>query len=152
MNPYLIQVLGAGPRLMGSLCRRLPREAWDAPTHPGRFTPREVLAHLADWEPILFDRMKTAVASPGARVTAYDEGERAIEQGYKDWPADASLVSWAETRSETVAWLERLGPEQWKLSVEHPEKGAMSVYDMANMFMGHDLYHLDQIRDVVDRA
>jgi hypothetical protein len=152
MNPYLVQVLDAGPRLMGSLCGRLPKDAWDKPTHPGRFTPREVLAHLADWEPILFERMRTAVRTPGARVTPHDEGLRAQEQGYKEWPTDASLLSWAETRSEVAGWLRRLNPDLWRSSVVHPEKGPMSVYDMANMLLGHDLYHLDQIRDVVDRT
>jgi uncharacterized damage-inducible protein DinB len=152
LHPYLLPVLGAGPRVLGYLWRQLPKDAWDVPTHSGRFTPREVMAHMADWEPIFLERMQVAVANPGSAVVAYDEVARAHERGYGEWDPAASLISWSEAREETGRWLAGLDVDQWRATSEHPEKGVMSVYDQATMLLGHDLYHLDQLRDVADRG
>jgi len=152
MHAYLFPGLEAGPRTLRNLIRHIPAERMDRPTHPDRFTPREVMAHLADWEPISRGRMQTAVASPGAGVPGIDEWERAREQGYIKWDPFEQADEFIRRRSETIAFLKGLAPDDWSKVAVHSERGAMTVYDYANMELGHDLYHVAQLCSVLEEV
>ncbi len=145
MNNYLFPGLEFGPKVVARIMEDLDPSVLDSPTAPNRFTPREVVAHLADWEPILRGRMQSAKDNPGGPVHAIDEGERAKQQKYgeTDWKEQCRLFR--ERRAETIAWLRALKDEDWNLHAMHSERGRETIYDMANMFLGHDLYHIEQL-------
>lgn len=147
MNPYLFPSLDKGPVVIERLLGLIAPEKMDRPTHPGRFTPREVVAHLADWEPILLGRMRAAVQDSGSAIEGIDEGERALEMDYAslDWGAEAR--TYAERRNETISWLRNLSEGDWDKFVVHSERGKQTVYDQANLLLGHDLYHIEQLLD-----
>jgi hypothetical protein len=113
--------------------------------HEGRFSPREVIAHLADWEPILLSRMHTAVNTPGGRIEPYDEGEMAIAHKYSESDVQEQLRKFASSRAETAAYLRALPQSEWSKAGRHPERGEMSVIDQAGMLIGHDMYHIEQL-------
>ncbi|MBX3117883.1 MAG: DinB family protein [Fimbriimonadaceae bacterium] len=123
----------------------------DLPTHDGRFTPREVVAHLADWEPILRARMQQTKDQPGSTIVPYDEGQRALDMDYaqKDWRVE--IDRYIALRAETKKWLETLTAEDWNLTAVHAERGPQSLADQANLLLGHDLYHIEQLADVIER-
>src|ERR1051325_10966181 len=100
MHAYLFKVLEAGPRTLQCLIKMVPVEKMDVPTHPDRFTPREVICHLADWEPISRGRMHTAQATPGAEVPDIDEVQRALDQGYTNWDPSETADLFIERRAE----------------------------------------------------
>lgn len=145
MQPYLFPSLPVGPIAVRKLMERIEASALDRPTAPGRFTPREVAAHLADWEPILLARMRQAHDDPESTILGIDEGEMAIANGYssKDWRSE--LEAWAASRAETIAWLRTVGDDAWSRFVVHNERGRQSLYDQANLLLGHDLYHIEQL-------
>lgn len=116
-----------------------------APTGPDRFSPLEVVAHLADWEVIFRGRIELALAQPGATATLYDEGERAAELNYAAADLHDELSKFTEERGKTVQLLRSLTPEQWKSTFQHPEKGTLTVQDQVTMLLGHDLYHVEQL-------
>jgi hypothetical protein len=143
-NPYLFAALSLGPSAVLRLLERLPGGLWDERLGEDRFTPREVVAHLADWEPILRERIQAGLERPGTPIVAFDEGERAIERAYASSEPMRQAQAFARERAETVALLKTVGA-RWHQTVEHPERGAMTVEDMANMLVGHDLYHVEQL-------
>lgn len=146
MNVYLLPGLAAGPVVIRHLIQRVPMELLDVPTHPDRFTPREVIAHLADWETILReDRVKAAVTKPGSDILAFDEGERAIQLRYSTWDINESISRFSAEREKTIELLRQLSQEQLLQTVTHPERGIQSAYDILNMMLGHDAYHAEQL-------
>lgn len=145
MHAYLVPGLKLGPVVVRRVFERIPSARWDEPTSEDRFTPREVLAHLADWEPILLQRMVAGVEKPGVQIVAYDEGLRAIEQGYRHMDPWEQLDRFEAGRAMTVRYVEGLAPEVLQNTFVHPERGTMTVEDQANMLLGHDLYHLEQL-------
>lgn len=149
MNPYLITALPVGPGVLAKLIRMIPIQSLDRPTHPGRFSPREVLAHLSDWEPILLERMKRTVADPGCLILGVDEEERAREQRYEEKDPLFEADRFAALRFETMEWLSELSDDDWQQSSVHSERGEMSVSDQANLLLGHDLYHIQQLCDAL---
>lgn len=145
MQPYLVNVLNFGPKLIEAAYRRVPEPARQEPTHPGRFSPNEVLAHLADWEGIFLDRMRRTVADPSYKIVPEDEGERAEREGYGDWDQEKSLELFRQRRAETQTFASGLSEEQMEILANHPELGPTRIGDLANMLLGHDLYHLEQL-------
>lgn len=118
-----------------------------------RFTPREVIAHLADWEPIMRERLRIAVDSPGSSIEAYDEWQMCLDNGYaqKDIFEQAGLFR--NERQRTAEYVASLGKDDFRKSVTHPERGVLTVEDMANMLLGHDLYHVEQLSEyLVERV
>ncbi len=145
VNPYLFSALEQTPELTTALFGRIPAESWDRPTHQDRFTPREVVAHLADWEPILLDRVRLCVESPGATIIPYDEVQMALEHDYASKDPQAEMERFVKARAETILYLKSLRGSDWALSGQHPERGILSVSDLANMLVCHDVYHLHQL-------
>jgi hypothetical protein len=137
--------LELSPRLIARLFAMIPDAQWDVALDKDRFTPREVIAHLADWEPIMLARMQSAVAHPGAAIEASDEGQMAEEHNYRGSDPKEQLKLFAARRAETIAWLRALPREAWDLSFLHPERGLQSIEDQANLFVGHDVYHGEQL-------
>jgi len=145
MNPYLLPVLEFGPTIQKRLVSQIECGRLDEPTAPGRFSAKEAIAHLADWEPIALARMHQAIEKPGSTVEAFDEGEMAIAHGYAQTDIEEQLRMYASRRSTTAAFLRNLKDEDWGKAIHHPERGVMTVADQANLLLGHDLYHIEQI-------
>ena len=122
----------------------MPEDKWDEPLEEGRFTPREIVAHLADWEPILLERMRITRDTPGGRLQGIDETQRAEEQGYSRDAGEQGELFLAR-RKETIAWLRTVRPEDWAKHAEHTERGRMALADQANALLGHDIYHIEQL-------
>lgn len=124
---------------------RMPQNRWDEASGTDRFTPREVVAHLADWEPIFLSRMQTAINSPGSTIISLDEGELAKKHNYAGQSVEECLSRFRRARMDTVAWLQGLSGEQFRRTVAHPERGTMSVDDIIGYLYGHDAYHVEQL-------
>ncbi len=144
-NPYLMRTLAMGPVMLKELLEVLPDSLFDVKEDPERFSLREAVAHLADWEPINLARMQMAVQSPGATIQGIDESERAVERGYANANPRFQIEQFAERRGLSLAFLNSLLPEQWAFTVVHTEKGTMTLYDQANMMLAHDVYHVEHL-------
>jgi uncharacterized damage-inducible protein DinB len=150
MHPYLIPGLSSGPAVLRHLLTLVPRNQLDVPTHPGRFTVREVVAHLADWEPILRARVEGSAGVDGFGVVPLDEEVRAVEQGYGDWDIDEALAKFAHERAQTIETVQQISEPAWSHVAHHPERGALSTADLAWVIVGHDNYHLVQTAQFLD--
>ena len=145
MNPYLLPALLMTPDLIRRAFSRLPRDLWDARKDPERFTPREVVCHLCDWEPILLERLKAGVETPGVQVPYFDEGQRAVDLRYSEWDPFEALERWKQAREQTVAFIKTLSKEDFHKTFVHPKRGETTIYDAITMMPCHDIYHLEQI-------
>jgi len=145
MNAYLLPTIELGPAVVERICRLIPADRWDERLVPDRFSPREVAAHLADWEPILLDRICTAVLKPGATLQAFNEVEMARANGYGERDLLEQCALFAQERAKTAAYLRSLSASDWLGAAHHPERGSQSAEDLANLLLGHDLYHIEQL-------
>ena len=145
MNPYLVPALELSPVVVERLLRQIPAARLDAATAEGRFTAREVIAHLADWEPIMRARIQQASERPGSTIEVFDEGEMALANGYAAADPTEQIRLFQRERAVTAAFVRSLQPGDWSKAAHHPERGTLSVDDLANLLIGHDLYHIEQL-------
>lgn len=134
---------------MQRLIHRIPATQYDLRDSLDRFTIREVAAHLADWEPIFFERMRQTVEQPGSAVVGIDEGQRAIDQNYAATDPVQEIARFAELRRATVAWLRERASADWDATVTHRSNGPMTLADQATMLLGHDMYHVEQLTEAL---
>lgn len=143
MHAYLLTGIELSPTAMERLVAVIPDP--DQALTPDRFTPREILAHLADWEPIMRDRISQAVDHPGSNIDAYDEGQMAIDNRYSEKDVAESLATFKSERKRTVEFVKGLRSEVLGNTVTHPERGEMTVLDLTVLLLGHDMYHVEQL-------
>lgn len=145
INAYVLLGLEAGPSVFARLLEALPEDRWDVRTDPDRFTVREVYAHLADWEPILLDRLRGTLVQDNFVLPNRDPGELAIERVYAKSNPYESVEVFRRSRAETIAVIRTLHGEALKRIGIHPTRGPMTIADQVSSILGHDMYHIEQV-------
>jgi hypothetical protein len=144
-NPYLLKGLVGGPLIVRRIVSNVPESRHDDHTDPDRFTLREAVAHVADWDAIDLGRIKQILSSPGSTLQPFDETERSILHDYVLTDVGEQLALFSSRRAALVAFLETMPAESWAEQGFHPEKGVLTVYDMANLILAHDTYHIEHL-------
>jgi hypothetical protein len=142
---YAVPGLELSPIIVERIVERIPSAKLDERIDPERFTAREAVAHLADWEPIMRARIQAAAENPGSTVAAYDEGRMADDHGYANSDPIEQAQILKRERAITVEYVKSLTPEVYRLTAFHPERGEQTVEDFINVTLGHDLYHIEQL-------
>lgn len=148
VNYYLFRALGFTPTILADSLRRMTEAKWDIRPDPDRFTPREVIAHMADWEPIMRARIQSGVDQPGSTVYGLDEGVIAIERDYAHQDVESNIAKFIAERAITIEYLKGLSDDQWASHFIHSEIGRVTAYDYANTMVCHDVYHVEQLLHV----
>lgn len=134
------------PARIAALVRGWPRDRDERSHAPGKWTARQVLAHLAQLEFNFSIRMRFALAQDGYQMQPFDQD---------DWmrvepppPALVSLDAYTAMRAMNVALLRSLTDAQRARTAGHPEWGSVSVEWLAAWCAGHELNHLPQFEAV----
>lgn len=146
---YLLSGLEANPNVLHHLLKDLGAEdaRWDTRPDPERFTLREMVAHLADWEPINLMRLTRMRDEENPFIPDIDEGEIAIKNNYAASDPIASVTQYVEGRKAVVAFLRELPEEAWQRIAQREFLGEMDIAAQATLILGHDGYHLQQTLD-----
>lgn len=144
---YLVEGLVAGPILVGSALNRFKAgdPFWDARPELDRFTPREIIAHLADWEPIFLERLNRMLAEDHPDLPGYDEGKIAEDREYARSEPLLSLERLHEGRSVLVSAVRAMPAEGWLRTAHRGGVGDVTVGELVAMIVGHDSYHAHQL-------
>jgi len=130
---------------MRRLVNLIPDSKIDTPLEFGRFTVREVIAHLADWEQLYRGRMDRALARPYTSIVVHDEGQRAIEMGYSKSNLYEQLNIFSAQRQKTRILLSSLTELELEKCFINPVLGPISIMEQANIILAHDMYHVEQL-------
>lgn len=147
---YLMHGLTATPVVIDRLMQDATSEDYDRRPDPERFTLREVLAHLADWEGVWMERMQRMRDEDRPFLPGYDEGQWAIDHNYAEADVAEQLARFREGRQKMLAFLRDLTSEQWDRPGQHGEVGAITIASLAVLVAGHDGYHTRQIIEWLD--
>jgi hypothetical protein len=137
----------AGAAALRAGVRGMSREQLLARPVPDKWSTLEVLCHIADFEPILADRMKRVIALDEPQLLAADENQFAAALGYHDRDAEEELAVVDLTRRQ-MARILRLLPEAAAQRVGiHSERGPKTLADLVAGAAGHVTHHLSFIAE-----
>lgn len=144
---YLMQGLEAAPVVIEKMVADSASVDWDRRPDPERFTLREVVCHLADWEPIWLERIRRLAQEDEPHLLGYDEGQLAIDNDYARADPQHQLQRFREGRDELLAYLRNLPAESWERRGTHSEWQNITIAALATLILGHDGYHTKQIAE-----
>jgi DinB superfamily len=124
---------------------KITPEELDARPGPGRWTPREIVHHLADSETTSAVRLRRLLVEERPLIQGYDQEEFARKLHY-DRPHEISLELFRCARASTAELLERLGPTDWTREGTHSESGRYTVETWLQIYAEHAHKHAMQIR------
>ena len=144
---YVLTGLEGTPDVVEALLHALPAEdtRWDARPDPERFTLREIVAHLADWEPIFSGRIERIRDEEMPFLPDVDEGNIAIQNDYAHSNPRACLARFRVGRAALLEILRVLPPSAWERLGNRDPIGVMTLENLVVLILGHDGYHTRQI-------
>ena len=142
------------PKVYTTLLDRLDNysERWDRRFDPERFTLREVLAHMVDYDSIWNEYIDLALAkSDGpAEAPLYTPDLVASRRDYSATDPKQSLHDLRTRRTALVAKLCPLDTGAWVAhAITSPRHGLLNIDELVSLFVGHDGYHARQIAEFV---
>ena len=147
---YIWRGLESNARVIQYLLRDVAGDStqWDARPDAERFSLREVLAHLNDYDSVSRDRFERMIRDDKPELENWDESEAAKHYDARDplHQIENLLVS----RQELATWLEGLSDGEWMRTGTRPKVGDFTVEDGAALMVAHDAYHIAQITQWLD--
>ena len=142
---YLLLDLQSAPDVLARLLADTSDPTvYDRRPDPDRFTLREMVAHLADWEAVFLKRLTQTRDEESATLQGLDEGQVAIDHDYAHADLSECLARYKAGRPKIIALLRGLSPEQWDRVGRHTEIGPISLEEQIVLMAAHDGYHRQQ--------
>ena len=136
-----------GPRALRAAVADMTREQLRARPVPGKWSTLEVICHLADFEPILADRMKRVIAEDHPQLLGADEKRFAAALAYHQRDPQEELALIEQTRSQMARILRAQPADAWQRVGTHNERGPLTLERLLATAANHIPHHVRFIEE-----
>jgi hypothetical protein len=158
LNPYesflkgrpVLEVLAATAAQISLLLEAIGPERISAPPAPGKWSPAEIVCHLADCELVFAFRLRQTLAEDAHTIQPFDQDKWATN--YLNVPAAQALEVFSALRGWNLLLIGKSLPHAAGRTVTHPERGTMTFLTIVETMAGHDLNHLAQLQKLAGEA
>jgi hypothetical protein len=158
LNPYekfldgraLEVILQETPGAIAGLLEGFAPEMISAAPAPGKWSPAEIVCHLADCELVFGFRLRQTLAEDAPVIQPFDQDKWAAT--YPGVPASQALVAFMTLRGWNLRLIAAALPAAADRPVTHPERGTMTFLTIVETMAGHDLNHLAQLKKLAGAA
>jgi hypothetical protein len=154
LNPYekflngrpLESILASTAHEIANLLQILgPEKSAESPA-PGKWSPAEIVSHLADCEIAFGFRLRQTLAENNHVLQPFDQEKWAST--YQGTQAGEALAAFSSLRNWNLALIRKTLAASAERQVTHPERGTMTYQTIVETMAGHDLNHLAQLRRI----
>ena len=138
-----LEALEANAARVEAVARKLGEAGLSRSYGPGKWTGRQVLAHLADAEVATGFRVRQILSEDNHRIQGWDEASWA--RRYVDVDVESALGSYRALRRWNLALVRGLSRADLERRAVHPERGEETLGEIIRLLAGHDLNHLGQL-------
>ena len=132
-----------GVRLSSLLAAIGPEKAF-VPPAPGKWSPAEIVFHLAACELVFAFRLRQTLAEDAPVIQPFDQEKWAAS--YPGIAAEQALQVFNAVRGWNLRLIVSALPAAAGRPVTHPERGTMTFQTLVETMAGHDLNHLGQLQ------
>jgi len=143
-----LEAMAESPNRLRKLVSGLMEKQLATKPAPGKWSIKEIIAHLADGEVILGSRYRFTGAHDKPAIAGYDQDAFVAKLGVANARAADLIDDFARVRAANISLLKRLPEESWERVGLHAERGEESIRKMVYMYAGHDRHHLKQIETI----
>ena len=152
LNPYakyldgrpMEAILISTPAEITSLLAAIGPEMAATPPAPGKWSPAEIVCHLADCELAFGFRLRQTLAEDNHVIQPFDQEKWAAT--YPGIGAEDALAAYSALRIWNLTLIDKALPQAAARRATHPERGAMTFQTIVETMAGHDLNHLGQLQ------
>lgn len=151
LNPYarfldgrkLDVILAATAKRLEKLLEAIGAERSYVASAPGKWTPAEIICHLADCELVFAFRLRQTLAEDAPVIQPFDQEKWATT--YPGISAEQALNTFTTVRKWNLLLITFALPAAAARPVIHPERGEITFLTLVETMAGHDLNHLGQL-------
>jgi hypothetical protein len=142
-------VITATPGLLQQAIDALPPQQADTPIAPGKWSPREIVAHLADCELVHSFRLRQILAAPASHPAVFEPFDQDVwARHYAAYSLPLALELFRANRAWNVSLIGSLTAADFDRPAHHPERGDLTLLTLVETMAGHDLNHLGQLQQL----
>ena len=145
MEEGIYRALSAGPKVVERVLRVFPHDRLDDRIESDRFTAREVVAHLADYEQTVLDRIRVANLKPGHSINWYDPEVQCRDHHFADKEVFHEAEVYESRRGMTLDYLREMASEDYDKAFTTPDGNTVTIRQYVDKVIRHDLEHLEQL-------
>lgn len=158
LNPYakfldgrpLDTILSSTSHEIANKLQMIGADKADIPPAPGKWSPAEIVCHLADCEIAFAFRLRQTLAEDNHTVQPFDQDKWSAP--YPGIAATNALATFTVLRNWNMILIAKALPSFASKPVIHPERGAMTFQTIVETMAGHDLNHLAQLQRMASAA
>jgi hypothetical protein len=125
-------------------------EEEDFTTAPGKWSVRQIVAHLADAELVGAHRFRQVIAEDNPTIVAFDQDAWTRNLDYARRKPKQSLETFRRIRAENYELLKELPASVFERAGNHTEKGRMTLRQLLEGFAQHAESHARQLQEIRD--
>jgi hypothetical protein len=152
LNPYakfldgrpLLIILSSTAHEIANLLQVMGPDKSVAVPAPGKWSPAEIVSHLADCDLAFGFRLRQTLAEEDHVIQPFDQEKWAAH--YSQISAAQALATFAALRNWNLLLIEKALPIAATKPVSHPERGPMTFKTIVETMAGHDLNHIAQLK------
>jgi uncharacterized damage-inducible protein DinB len=152
LNPYdsfldgrpVQTILAATPGVLAQALAAIGAEKASMPIAPGKWSPAQILCHLADCEIAFGFRLRQTLAEDQPVIQPFDQDKWAAI--YDGISVGQALEAFTAMRGWNLQMIHAALPTAAGRKATHPERGAMTFQTIVETMAGHDLNHIGQLR------
>ncbi len=139
-----------GPELLAVTLTGVHGDEIDFTTAPGKWSIRQLAAHLADTELVAAHRMRQVIAEDQPKLMAFDQDAWARNLDYARRLPKQSLETLRRLRAENHELLKSLPEAAFERTGQHTQRGEISLEQMLTTFTEHVENHARQMQAIRD--
>ena len=153
--PEVLERFRRAPEVLAVVLTGVFGEEEDYLTAPGKWSIRQIIAHLADTETVYANRLRQVVAEESPTLVAFDQDAWARNLDYSRRKPKQSLETLRRVRAENYELLKDLPEAAYARAGNHTERGPVTLLQIVEGAANHAESHarqLQQIRDAYKQA
>ena len=151
----LLERFRRGPEVLAVVLTGVFGEEEDFAPAPGKWSIRQIIAHLADAEMVMAHRFRQVIAEKNPTIVAFDQDAWAQNLDYTRRKPKQSLETFRRVRAENYELLKDLPESAYARAGNHTERGPLTLLQIVEGAAQHAESHarqLQEIREVYKQA
>jgi hypothetical protein len=146
--PTLLERFRRGPAVVAGALTGVSGAEEDFVIGAGKWSIRQIAAHLADSELVGAHRMRQVIAEDNPTLIAFDQDAWTKNLDYSRRKSEESLETFRRIRMENYELLKEIPDAAWERTGNHTENGPMTLRRLLEGYAGHAESHARQLEEI----
>ena len=146
----LLERYRRGPELLATALTGAAGAELDYAPGPGKWSARQIVAHVADGELVGATRLRFVIAEENPTLVWYDQDAWARQLHYERRKTSDSMEIFRRVRADNYELLKELPESAFERAGMHTQRGRTTLRELVEGYTQHEESHARQIRAARD--